>query len=276
MELHDSLLRWYAYHERKSVLTRETAAVTRQRPGLGIAPIRTAGDICIQALAFGQLDDAPTVHVFRDPHRPGPLDYELVTSQILGLLARDSGQIWIPDQDAMLVMGLEAERHRRNPDLPPHLRAFARLCDAIYRQSEPPEQQAVVMATRVLRGHLTPGQSPTEDERLGARLAWDNPVPNAHPRKVAEVRKQQGGPTLLPLDADEEIEAIQSRLLSGTATAKEQRRREKILQKAALASWRMLQEAHQVYQQLAVPDLAGLEDVAEESWKDFMELLAQS
>jgi hypothetical protein len=283
MDLDEARQREDAYRKGKSVLARDTAAVTRQRPGLGIVPIRTAGDFFIRALAFGRLDDEPTKHFFPEPHRPPPWGFGLVTSQLLDLFAQDDWQIWIPDQDARLVLGLEAERHRGSLAMLPEFEVFARVCDALFHQSQSLEQQVVVVATEILGAHLIPGQSATEDGHLGVRLAWDKPEPfahprkvAAHPRKVAQKRRKQRGPTWLPFADDEKIETIRARVLRGAAFSEDLRQEVEILDNAVSASWEMLQKAHQAYQELPVRDLPGLEVVANQSWQDFMSRVAAS
>lgn len=276
MDSHSPFLRLSAHVARKSVRIRATAAITRNLPALGFVPIRVAGDHRFQALAIGPLDQEPAIEVLRNPYQPSLTDFTMISARIADLLTERTWQVWVPDQAALRACGLEGIRNRRNPDVLPGRERLARICYALLRLEQQPGQQVVAVATDVLAKHLMTGQSASEDAHLWARLAWDHPLTELAPSLVSESRRITAGPTLLELEDDEQAERIRDRARHGKASAAELDELDALLKQGALKSWSILAEAYEVYRNLDIPELPGVEVLVRQSAKKFAIYVAVS
>jgi hypothetical protein len=262
----------------RSLLIRSTTRLVQNHPNpIGLAPIRRAGDGRLQAVAFGRLDGPPTVVAMVDPLAlidPG-LDQ-------LGAFLNDSfrhplgTQVWTPDEASFLALSIEGLRSRTNPHCSPLRRQLGVCLPALARLAPLAGQQVVAIATDVLATHLITGQSPTEDAHLGARLAWDDPLPGLRPERVAAERFPHPGPSLLPLVEDERVETLRTWLRTGRGTTRDRDEIERILTRAAAASWELLVAAWAVFRHLPFPALPGLEALEADSQKELTWLLGGS
>jgi hypothetical protein len=146
------------------------------------------------------------------------------------------------------------------------LHALARLAPLV-------GQQVVVVATDVLARHLITGQSPVEDEHLGARLAWDSPQPGSSPAQVAANRFCHPGPSLLTVAEEERVERLRAKLRFGRGSRHDQEEILQILTRAALSGWDLLSQAWQVFRHLPLPPLPGLEELEVASWQELERVL---
>src|SRR2546421_200246 len=69
-------------------------------------------------------------------------------------------------------------------------------------------QQVVVVATELLRSHVTTGQQPIKDNHLNALLAWVRPVPGVDPAVEADRRALVPAAAMLERDIDDHVEFL--------------------------------------------------------------------
>lgn len=274
MERHLTLARLLARVCGRSLTIRSTTRLARNHPNpIGLAPIRRAGDGRLQAIAYGPIGEPPTLATL-----PNPLDLSAPgldqLGQVLDTCLRDLGgcQVWIPDEPSFLALAIEGLRSRTNPHCSPLRRQLGVCLHALARIEPLAGQQVVVIATNVLATHLVTGQSPSEDAHLGARLAWDDPMPGLSAAQVAAQCLCHPGPSLLTVAEDERVETLRARLRrDGTTRDREEIRQ--ILTRAVSDSWDLLVRAWTVFQALPFPALPGLEQLETDSQKELNWLL---
>jgi hypothetical protein len=171
--------------------------------------------------------------------------------------------------------GALVERNRRNPQLSPARRQFGVWCFALRQLTRLPGQQVVAVATEVLASHLVTGQSPAEDAHLGARLSWDAPQSGLAPDQVAACMRRHRGPSLLPVTDDARVDWLRTRVRRGTASPGEVCELERILHRAALDAWDLLDQAREVYRNLPFPLLPGLDVLTAASARELDRLLTR-
>jgi hypothetical protein len=275
MERELSLARFLAWVAGRSLPIRRTTRLAQDHANpIGLAPIRRAGDGRLQAVAFGRLDGPLDVVTLVDPLALTDPGLDHLSVFLDQSLHHPLGtQVWTPDEPSFTALSMEALRSRTNPHCSPVRRQLGVCLHALARLEPLAGQQIVAIATEVLAVHLITGLSPTEEQHLGMRLAWDDPQPDRSPAEVAAERFHHPGPSLLPLKEDERVETLRARLRSGRGSTRDQDEILHILTQAAEASWDLLVQARTVFQRLPFPALPGLEQLEVDSQKELNWLL---
>jgi hypothetical protein len=240
---------------------------------VGIAPIRRSGDERLQAVAFGRMREKPRVAVLLDPLDPGDPGLE-EAGDLLDDRLRDPGgcQLWLPDGEGLRALAVEGAR-ARSRRVPAGRSRFGACCRALARIHALPGQQAVAVATAVLADHLVTGQTPSEDAHLGARLAWDAPLPGVPPTRLAAVRRGRPGPSLLPVEAEDRVESLRARIRSGRAEPDARDEVAWLLSWWAEEAWLLLEAAWHAYGALPLPPLPGIGELERDSRTELEQLL---
>jgi hypothetical protein len=278
MEPYLPLARLLARVAGRSLPIRGTTRLVQDHPNpIGLAPIRRAGDGRLQAIASGRLDGPPRVVALVDPLALTDPGLDQLGAFLNHSLHHPLGtHVWIPDEASFLALSIEGIRSRTNPHCSP-LRQQLGVCLHAFARIEPlAGQQILAIATDVLAAHLVTGQSPTEDAHLGARLAWDDPLPGCAPAQVAAQRLYHPGPSLLTVAQDERIETLRARLRNGRGSAGDREEIQRILTLAAEGSWDLLIQAWMVLYRLPLPPLPGLEELEIDSQKELNWLMGGS
>ncbi|MDF1667617.1 MAG: hypothetical protein P1V97_38120 [Planctomycetota bacterium] len=146
---------------------------------LVFCPIMMAGEeSTIHALAIGRIGTAPKIRVVPDPRLRAD-QFKLFEWLAKGFehyfqSCRDSGvhpQIWVSSRPVLTLLDTLAERLRYNRDYPV-VRRFGELLTYATDRLNIAGQQALIDCSSALTGHWLTGQSDSDDEHLGALLAW--------------------------------------------------------------------------------------------------------
>lgn len=85
-------------------------------------------------------------------------------------------QLWLSSNSAAEHLSRVGQRMVA-PKVQADVQALGRVLAYLYRRFSTGGQQTLISATQALRRHFATGQTPVEDEHLGAFLAWLDPLP---------------------------------------------------------------------------------------------------
>jgi hypothetical protein len=127
------------------------------------------------------------------------------------------------------------------------------ICRALAEEARFEGQQVVIVAADVLNEHFITGQMPIEDNHLGARLAWIDPVPERRPQDIADerARKAASGILVNTPDQRDDDEVDRLRRIHKRGTRRERAaaaaRMQRILHAAVRREWEMLVQARRAF-----------------------------
>lgn len=271
-QLIDIVGRLLARRAGHAICTRATSALAPDpTPVFGIAPIRLMGEQQVQAVAYGILGTSPDVAV-----RWNPLNRELdVLEPFAAALERyltrmlDASQmprVWLPHTAALDVLVLLGEHLRRNRHASPTMRQLGVQCAALAAEAAVPGQQIVAIGSALLKAHAVTGQTPVEDNHIGAFLAWL--VPSAGTDAMAEADRRSLVPAaaLLPKDDDERIEQLRGVAKTGGQLGAQARTIiEDLLACGARAEWALLEDVRMAFWEMGLPTLPVVEPLVDHS-----------
>lgn len=255
----DILARAVARRRRRVVpLRTATTVVPDDGPVFGFTPIKVVSEEVIQAIAFGDLDRAPTVVTRWNPLSRDAEAFEAfakaLDAHILRALANGwLPRVWVPHHAAFVLLDLLGHRYRTNRQASDALRRMGAQCQVLAEEARHPGQQAVIVGTEILTTHAATGMAPTEDHHLGALLAWHEADGTYDPIDEADARALLPAAAMLPRDFDDRVEALRPRAKSGDGAARAEI--EEILRRGALREWDLLVRARRAFRALGLAPL---------------------
>lgn len=178
----DLVMQLLAYEQQRAVPATSHLQVAIQPDAMVVAPIVLAGeDTAIHAIAFGRVNQPPTVLSVPDP-RVRDDQYQLfrtfsrTLSSYFETCRRENRfpQVWVSATSAFECLDLLADRLRFNRDHS-DIALLGNLFYSLTRRVPHAGQQALMVATAVLGTHWRTGQDAGEDAHLGVLLAWIDP-----------------------------------------------------------------------------------------------------
>ena len=107
-------------------------------------------------------------------------------------------QVWVSSEAAATHLDLWAERVRYAGS-DEHMKALGEIISYLPLRRTVVGQQALAVATEVLARHWATGQTPAEDQHLGALLAWIDPLPGVDvPAAALKAARSPMGPHTPP------------------------------------------------------------------------------
>jgi hypothetical protein len=260
----------------RALTIRSTSMLAADPPdAIGIVTIKIVTEEVVQAVGYGSIDRPPKLICRLDPMSRDASDLApfaaWLTSAIegpvrLGLLPR----LWLPHGSTLECLDVLGHRFATNQSASADLQRMGVLCRLLAEETRFEGQQVVAVAAHVLEEHFITGQMPIEDNHLGARLAWINPVTGRRPEEVAVERSRKAASGILVNTPDQRDDDRVDRL---RAIYKRGTRRERaatatqiknILRAAIRREWAMLVEARRSFWSagFAVDPLSDLVDAS--------------
>jgi hypothetical protein len=275
-ESEKAVARLCAHRNGRALPTRSTSILCADPPdAIGIVTIKIVTEEVVQAIGYGSINRAPTIICRPDPMSRDASDLApfaaWLTSAIeapvrLGSLPR----LWLPHGSTLECLDVLGHRFATNQSASADLRRMGDLCLLLAEEARFDGQQVVAVAADVLEEHFITGQMPIEDNHLGARLAWINPVAGRRPEEVAAERSRKAASGILvntPDQRDDDrVDRLRSIYKRGTrrerAAAATQVRN--ILRAAVRREWGMMVEARRSFWSagFGVDPLSGLVDAS--------------
>ncbi len=241
---------------------------------IGIATIKIVTEEQIQAIAYGRLDNEPTLLV-----RMNPISRDITDlapfADFVGEWAtrvehnRGFGRIWVPHRDTIDALDILGHRYMRNENAPESVRRMGQICRIAAHEAKFPDQQFVADARALLTTHTTTGLCPAEEGHLGALLVWFDPsIKDKLQASRAEIRTPASGVLINAPDQpdDEAAERCRHAIKNGSVVERESAEEEltEILTRAVTREWELMVAARQAFISLALPT-SGLADLVKRS-----------
>lgn len=238
-----------------STLSSDPAAV------FGIAPIRVVAEQRVQAIAFGLIGQEPRVVTIWNPlsRDTGQLEpFAAALNAYLG--GAPDPRIWLAHPAALELVDLLGHRYATNQSASASLQRLGKQCRALADEAAFAGQQVVGVASQLLGEHVATGQSPVEDQHLGALLAWVAPAPGVDPALEAPRRALIPAAAMLNRDTDDRVEDLR-RIAKGSGPRADAARQEieRLLDAGARAEWSLLVEARAAFWGLGLPPMARID-----------------
>jgi len=252
--------------------TRATSAISPDPPCVfAVAPIQVVAEQHLQAIAYGDPEGEPRVITLWNPLDceadalepfAAALDDYLTSSLAGGQLPR----VWVAHASALKLLGLLGEHYRRNAQASGTIRRLGGLCRALAAEQKFAGQQVIAVALDLLRSHVVTGQSPAEEEHLGALLAWVNPEVGEDPASVADWRALRPAAAMLDRESDDRVEELRrTAKAEGPEAAAARAEIEARLLAGALNEWGLLLEARAAFRGLGLPPMPRLDGLKAKS-----------
>ncbi|HIC79713.1 MAG TPA: hypothetical protein EYP07_01945, partial [Kiloniellaceae bacterium] len=241
---------------------------------IGVATIKIVTEEQIQAIAYGRLDEVPTILVRMNPISRDIADLTPFAS-FLGEWAAQveceggSGRIWVPHGDTIDALDILGHRYMRNQNAPESVRRMGQICRIAAHEAKFPGQQFVADARALLMTHTITGLCPAEEGHLGALLTWFDPsIENKLEASRAEIRTPASGVLVNTPDRpdDEAAERCRHAIKNGSAAERENAVEElrEILTQAVRREWDLMVAGRQAFVSLALPT-GGLAELVKRS-----------
>ena len=262
----DPVARFVAYAEGQAFITKSAALLAPDPLApFGIAFIKMVAEEAVQAVAFGDLTTDPQLlprwnPMSRESGDLAPFAAALHAHIYNAISAGQCPRVWLPHESALTVADLLGRRYRRNPAASAELQRMGVELRALSEEYAITGQQAVVVATALLREHVVTGQAPVKDGHLGALLAWLDPPAGASGEQVAALADRRA---LVPASGvledreDDRAEDMRRRAKAAGGIGPERRRLDALLESAARREWRLLQQARAAWLDLGLPVAAS-------------------
>ncbi|RST30125.1 hypothetical protein HMF7854_04265 [Sphingomonas ginkgonis] len=280
----DSLHRVLARSRRQAISARTSSRLSPDPDvTIGVATIKIVTEEHIQALAFGSLDQEPTIVVRLDPIGRDvsdllPFARFLDENVTRAMSAGAPLRVWIPHAITLEALDVLGHRYWRNRTAQHEIVRMGELCRVIAHEATIPGQQLVADATALLQDHVVTGMSPIEEGHLDAILAWFDPsVPDPLVESRERVRLPASG--ILPNTPDHPEDDRIDRLRKEAKAARGSRRARLEAQIAAILrhwvrrEWQLLVEGRQAFLGLGLPS-SGLDELVADSSKRVGDALA--
>ena len=262
----DSLARMVAFADGRAFPTASGTILTADPPTpFGIAFVKIVAEEAVQAIAYGDVTADPQVlprwnPMSRESGDLAPFAEALHAHLSAAIAAGQCPRVWLPHESALTVADLLGRRYRRNPAASDGLQRMGVELRALSEESSIIGQQAVVVATTLLREHVVTGQAPVKDGHLGALLAWLTPPGGATGEQVAALADQRA---LVPASGvledreDDRAEDLRRRAKVAGGTGPDRRALDALLESAARREWSLLQQARNAWLRLGLPVVPG-------------------
>lgn len=266
----DPVARFVAYAEGQAFPTRSAALLAPDPSApFGIAFIKIVAEEQVQAIAFGDLTADPELlprwnPMSRESGDLAPFAAALHVHLDNALAAGQCPRVWLPHESALTVADLLGRRYQRNPAASAELQRMGVELRALSEEYLITGQQAVVVATALLRDHVVTGQAPVKDGHLGALLTWLDPPEGASGEQVAALADRRA---LIPASGvledreDDRAEDLRRRAKAAGGAGAERRALDALLASAARREWRLLQQARAAWLELGLPVAVGVSDL---------------
>lgn len=247
-----------AHRRRRAVPVRATSALSADPPIVfGIAPIRVVAEQRVQAIAFGVVGQTAQVVTIWNPLSRDTGQLEPFAEALNGYLAHTvEPRIWLPHLAALEIVDLLGHRYATNQNASEALRRMGAQCRVIADEASFAGQQVVAVASQLLTEHVATGQSPVEDQHLGALLAW------VAPRLGTDVFQEAARRVLLPAAAmlhravDDRVEGLRKTAKgTGPGAVAARAEIERLLDSGARSEWGLLVEARSAFWTLGLPPM---------------------
>ncbi len=255
---YEVLARAIARNQGRAFATVSSFDVTQDvGPVFGIAPIKVVSEEIVQAIAFGRMDQAPTVVKEHQPlsRRSAFLEpfADALNSYVEEAIAAGSMRIYFPHQPALECLALMGERFERNREATDTIRRMGYHCRIIHELAEHPGQQAIIVMTDVIQRHLVTGQSPTKDASLRSLLVWMQPPAGGDVALAADAAALVPSAAILERADDDAVEHLRNEMRRRPRVADAARARiEAIQERGALEEWSVLCEARTMFWSLGL------------------------
>lgn len=256
----DVLARALAKQAGRALPIRETSALGPDpASAFGIAPIKLVSEEHIQAIAYGDLGGPPRILTRWNPLSRDSKDLdefaESLDEYLVACVEQESlPRIWLPHEPALVLIDLLGHRYRNNSTASEELRKMGWNCHALAEEARFEGQQCVAVAADLLRDHLVTGQAPRKDSNLRSLLAWVDPPSGVDPAAEADREALLPAASMLPRDADDQVERLRREAKGSTPRALHSRARiEEILAAGASEEWDLLVLAREKFWGLGLP-----------------------
>lgn len=270
----NALARQIAYADGQAFCTAAATLLTPDPSApFGMAYIKIVAEESVQAIAYGDLTAEPQVlprwnPMSRESGDLAPFAAALHAHLASAIAAGQCPRVWLPHESALTVADLLGRRYRRNPAASAELQQMGVELRALSEEYTVAGQQAVVVATALLREHVVTGQAPVKDGHLGALLAWLAPPNGATGEQVSALADRRA---LIPASGvledreDDLAEDLRRRAKSAAGAGPARRQLDALLTSAAQREWGLLQQAREAWLDLGLPVVAGAADLASAS-----------
>lgn len=247
----NAVARVLAYARGRALLIRESSALALDpETTFGIVPIRMVAEQVVYAVAYGDPDGQPSIVLtwnpldrdasFLEPFAVA-LNAYLTGCVRSGVLPR----IWLPHRAALDVVEMLGHRYRTNRNVGPELQLMGAQCRLIADEVQYAGQQMVAIASELLTQHVATGQTPSEDQHLGALLVWLNPPAGVDVRAAAEQAALEPAAAMLARPVDDQVEALREGVRSGRRPTSARAEIERLVRDETLREWRLLVRGRQ-------------------------------
>jgi hypothetical protein len=243
----------------RALPTRSTSMLCADPPdAIGIVTIKIVTEEVVQAIGYGSLNRVPTIICRLDPMSRDASDLAPFAAWLTPAIENPirSGRLprlWLPHGSTLECLDVLGHRFATNQSASANLRRMGALCRLLAEEVRFGGQQVVAVAADVLAEHFITGQMPIEDNHLGARLAWINPVAGRRPEEVAAERSRKAASGILVNTPDQRDDDRVDRLRSihkrstGPERAAAAAQIRSILRAAVRREWTMLVEARRSF-----------------------------
>ena len=275
-KLTDTLQRMMARVENAAIAIRGGSSFAQDpKDTIGIATIKIVTEEQVQAVAFGRLDEAPSIIVRHNPLSRDVTDLLPLAKYVSEWADRvaaagGEGRVWTPHSDAIDTIDVLGHRYGFNDKAPEVVQRMGQVCRILAHEARYPGQQVVADAKQLLSQHAITGLSPAEEGHLGALLVWHD-ASVAHKLRASRdaIRIPASGVLVNTPDFpdDESVERCRRLIKAGTneERAAATVEMEEILERTVLREWQLMVAARDAYLRLALPT-SGLSDLTKRSF----------
>lgn len=278
-------------HERgKAVVTIARKRVTVMPDAIILSTVALSGEeSTVHAVAIGRNDERPRVLSVPDPRNREDMFGTLVMlggyleERYRECMTNDGPpfpQVWVPSSS--VADNIEAVSERLRFSDKPEDRRAGNILAYLVTQKEVPGQQSLMVSTRVLSDHFATGQSPMEDEHLGALLAWVDPpegIPAIEAAREAE-KIPLGASTLPEFDKNVLAPLVDRFNQLGKENPPDEEGRRQLaaaihreVGNVVVRSYEATRRAYRIMKALSIPDLPDLTNlmgIESMSFQNFM------
>lgn len=247
-----------AHRRRRAMPVRATSALSADSTrAFGIAPIRVVAEQRVQAIASGVIGLPAQVVTIWNPLSRDTGQLEPFAEALNEYLVRETEpRIWLPHPAALEIVDLLGHRYATNRNASHTLRRMGAQCRVIVDEASFTGQQVVAIASQLLTEHVATGQSPVEDQHLGALLAWVASPPGTDVFQEAARRALLPAAAMLHRSVDDRVETLRRTAKAiGTGAAAARAEIERLLEAGARAEWELLVEARAAFWALGLPPM---------------------
>lgn len=265
--------------EGRAVLISDVLRVDPDPDAFVLAPIKMAGEGRLWAVAYGRRGDAPAFSFTPDPRNRDDEASSVINPLAVTLeeyfqecrAIKRAPQVWVSSGSAVRLLSALSERRGSRHDA-----NVAKLGLRLHFLSDRHDyagQQVLHSASQVLSAHFATGQSPLEDQHLGAFLAWFAPGEEdaAEAARVAE-----DSPAGVNTDVDFDLDAADLlQEFSGPTRGRSARRKaiahelDGMLRSVAVHIYELIEQSIQVLESQNLPKVPQIQKLRNKDFDAF-------